>query len=186
MKEKKFAIQHYSWETNGYEPKVEFILNMAENGFHMHIQVWESDPLREKTEHFQFVHEDSCVEWFVNFAPEINDRYFNFEVNANGCMNVSFRKDRYDSISMAVEDVESLGIETVIRENTWEVDYIVPFTLIKKYILGYEYSEGMAIRTNFYKCGEKTAFPHYGMWNKVDTPKPDFHRPEIFKEIVLD
>ena len=185
MAEQKYSINHYDWVGNGYEPKAEFSLSVEENGFHMHIEVWETDPLREKTEHFQPVHHDSCVEWFVMFAPSICDRYFNFEINANGCINFSFRKDRYDSIQTTVEDAESLNIKTATQAQSWEVDYLVPFDLIKKYIPEYEYFEGMSILSNFYKCGDKTAYPHYGMWNKVDTSKPDFHRPDYFKEIIV-
>lgn len=46
--------------------------------------------------------------------------------------------------------------------------------------------EGMAIHANFYKCGEKTEYPHFGVWKHPGTPKPDFHRPESFGEIVLE
>ena len=110
---------------------------------------------------------------------------FNFEINGNGCLNGAFHRDRNDSLPITVEDVESLNIRTMINEDTWEVDYLVPFSLIRKYIPGYQYKEGMKIKANFYKCGDKTAYEHYGMWNKVGTENPDFHRPEYFKEITL-
>ena len=66
MKKQTFTLQ-YPWDKNGYKPNVLFELGMNEEGFTMHITVPESDPLREKKEHLEFVHEDSCVEWFVNF-----------------------------------------------------------------------------------------------------------------------
>lgn len=185
MKEQKFEITNYKWLDNGYEPRVEFILKVEEEGFRMHIVAWEREPKREKTEHFQFVHLDSCVEWFVKFAPEICDRYFNFEINANGCMNGAFHRDRHDSLPLSVEDVEMLHIETKINKDTWEVDYVVPFAFIEKHIPGYVYKEGMSIMANFYKCGDETKTPHFGMWNPVDMPEPDFHRPEFFKEILV-
>ena len=43
-----------------------------------------------------------------------------------------------------------------------------------------------SIRANFYKCGDKTAHPHYLSWSPIDTPKPDFHRPDFFGELLLD
>ena len=58
--------------------------------------------------------------------------------------------------------------------------------MIEKYIPGYCFQEGMGIKTNFYKCGEKTEYIHFALWNGPFTEKPDFHRPEFFKEIVLD
>ena len=42
-----------------------------------------------------------------------------------------------------------------------------------------------AVRGNFYKCGDKTAHPHFVSWNPVGTPSPDFHRPEFFGELLL-
>ncbi len=176
----------YPWDKNGYCPDVRYELGVNETGFTMRITVPESDPRREMTQHFQNVCLDSCVEWFVNFMPQTCDRYFNFEVNANGIMNVSFRKDRYDSQYLTLEDIESLNIQTEIRDEYWEVCYTVPFTLIQKYIPGYAYHKGMVIRANFYKCGGMTEYVHHGVWNPLRLQRPDFHRPEYFGEILLD
>lgn len=184
MKNQKFTLT-YPWDENGYMPEVVFELGMSEEGFTMHITVPEADPLREKTEHLQFVHEDSCVEFFANFLPEKCDRYFNFEINANGIINTAFRKDRYDKKPLTLEDIASLHIQTHIYATFWEVRYTVPFTLIQKYIPEYRFEEGMTILANFYKCGNRTQFPHYGIWNPMPLEKPDFHRPEYFAPIVL-
>ena len=185
MKKQTFTLT-YPWDKNGYKPEVIFDLDMCEDGFVMHISVPESNPRREHTEHLHFVHEDSCVEWFVNFMPEKCDKYFNFEVNANGIMNVSFRKDRYEAQDLTLEDIASLGIKANIYAQNWEVTYTVPFHIIKKYIPEYQFEEGMTISTNFYKCGNKTEFPHYGIWHPYPLEKPDFHRPEYFGAVVLE
>ena len=188
MKNQIFTLT-YPWDEtldqNGYKPEVTFELGMNEIGFTMDITTLESNPKREKTEHLQFVHEDSCVEWFVNFMPKKCDRYFNFEVNANGVMNVAFRKDRRDKQLLSLEDIASLGITTKIHDTYWKVSYVVPFMLISKYIPEYQYTEGMTILSNFYKCGDKTEFPHYGIWNPKPLEKPDFHQPDYFGEITL-
>ena len=42
-----------------------------------------------------------------------------------------------------------------------------------------------SLRANFYKCGDKTAHPHYLSWSPIHTEKPDFHRPEFFGELIL-
>ena len=189
MKKQVFTLTYpwaETWDKNGYKPEVTFELGMNKEGFTMDIVVIEADPKREKTEHFQFVHEDSCVEWFANFFPEQSDRYFNFEVNANGIMNVSFRKDRNELKEMDLEDIASLGIKAKIYETYWTVSFVVPFTLIEKYIPEYEFKPGMKISSNFYKCGAKTEFPHHGIWNPMPLKEPDHHRPEYFKEIILE
>ncbi len=185
MREQKFQV-HYVWENNGYEPEVEFTLGKNEKGFTMHIVTRESNPRCEEKRHLHPVHFDSCVEWFVNFLPEKCDRYFNFEVNAAGAMNVAFHKDREDEIALTVEDVESFGIQTQIHDSYWEASYTIPFAFIEKYIPGYRFEEGMTICSNFYKCGEKTEYVHFAMWQGPFTETPDFHTPQFFPEIVLD
>ena len=39
---------------------------------------------------------------------------------------------------------------------------------------------------NFYKCGDETEFPHYGMWSEAVSDTPDFHRPECFGRLIPD
>ena len=185
MRAKTFTLT-YPWKKGGYEPEVTFHLSADEVGFHMHIVAKETDPRRTQTENQTEVYKDSCVEWFVNFAPEVCDRYFNMETNANGAMYAAFRKDRYDYQMMEEADIESMNVQALIHEDAWEVRYQIPFALIQKYIPGYHFEDGQVIRANFYKCGDGTAQPHYGMWNEFFPEKPDFHRPEFFGEIVLD
>lgn len=187
MKRKEFTFI-YPWDSNGYCPDVRYVLDMNETGFTMHITVPEANPRREMTQNFQPVCLDSCVEWFVNFMPERNERYFNFEMNALGTINVSFRKNRQDTETqyLSEEDIASLNIQPAVFEKHWELYYEVPFTLIKKYIPGYWFEEGMTIRANFYKCGGKTEFVHHGVWKTIPVEKPDFHMPQYFGEIILD
>ncbi|MDD7740577.1 MAG: carbohydrate-binding family 9-like protein [Fusicatenibacter sp.] len=177
-----FTLQ-YPWDSNGCCPPAAFHLRRDSNGFHMHICVTEKDPRRMETRHLHFVHEDSCVEWFVNFAPGICDRYFNFEINANGAMYAAFRKDRFDYQLLTPDDLASMNISARIHADTWEVSYTVPFSLIRNYIPGYCEEEQKILRANFYKCGDLTPYPHYGMWNVFFVDPPDFHRPEYFGEI---
>lgn len=188
MNPKKEQISvEYLWIQNGFHsgPEVIFYPELTKNGVRMHITVQEANPKRVMTEHFQPVYLDSCVEWFVNFSPETSDRYFNFEVNANGVMNVAYRKDRFEAICLTAEDVESLHIRTDIGETEWTVEYEVPFSLMEKYVPGFVRAEEMKVRANFYKCGDETEFPHFGAWKAVEVPEPDFHRPEFFGELYL-
>ena len=83
------------------------------------------------------------------------------------------------------KNIAFLEINTSIHETYWTVSYKVPFDLIRKYIPEYRYRDGMKIRTNFYKCGDYTEYPHYGVWNPIPLEKPDFHQPDYFGEVVL-
>lgn len=171
---------------NGYCPKVEFSVCYDTEGFHAHFKVHEKNPKATKTKHFEHVHLDSCAEWFINFDPNHTDRYFNFEVNANGVLNASFRKDRYDSIDLTREDAESLNIKTEILDDFWTVDYTISFDFIKKYIPDYEMKPGLKLPSNVYKCGDETEFPHHGCWCMVDREHPDFHIPSYFGTMFVE
>jgi len=45
---------------------------------------------------------------------------------------------------------------------------------------------GKTMRANFYKCGDKLQTPHFLSWAPIDLPKPKFHCPEFFGELVFE
>ncbi len=172
-------------DPNGYCPRVEFSACYDDQGFHAHFITYEKNPKAVATEHFQYVHLDSCVEWFINFDPIHTDRYFSFEMNSNCVTNSSFRKDRYDTQLLTVEDAESLNIRSEFFEDYWTLDFTVTYDLIRKYIPDYEFKTGLKHPANVYKCGDETEFPHYGCWGMVNREKPDFHIPSYFKTMTI-
>lgn len=131
--------------------------------------------------------EDSCVEVFIQDPEDGN--YYNFEINALGKVLACTGPDRHNRTPRPVEEMEDiLRFSQVeggpIEEegiHTWRVGVIIPF-----YLIGID-PENLpgAIRANFYKCGDKTAHPHYLSWSPVETLRPDFHRPEFFGELIL-
>ena len=185
MPKEIITITDYCNVGNDYKPKVDFKLTYNDRGFHAHFDVFESNPRAVYTKNFDPVCCDSCVEWFIFFSPNTCDRYFNFEVNANGVMDTSFRlsRDVFDDVSD--EDVKSFNIKTNIFEDFWTVDYTIPFEFIKKYIKDYEFKKDVVMRANVFKCGDDTEFEHYGCWGMVDRNEPDFHTPQYFKEMII-
>jgi hypothetical protein len=135
--------------------------------------------------------EDSCVEVFIKDPQE--DTYYNFEINALGMVLACRGADRHGREARPASEMgQILRFATdnnVIPDptgeltgvQTWRVGVVIPFQLIgvdSKHL-------PKSIRANFYKCGDKTAHPHYLSWSPIDTPKPDFHRPEFFGELLL-
>ncbi len=171
---------------DSYCPKVEFSATYSDKGFYAHFTAYEKNPRAVMTQHLELVNKDSCLEWFMNFDPVHTDRYFNFEMNANGVANIAFRKDRYDKTPLTVEDIESMNIKTEIFEDYWTLDYTVPFELIKKYIPDYEFKKGLEHPANVYKCGDDTEIPHWGCWSMVNREKPDFHIPSYFGRMTVE
>ena len=179
------TINNYCNTGNDYRPRVDFNLTYSDEGFHSHFDVYESNPRATYTKNFDPVCCDSCVEWFIFFAPDICNRYFNFEVNPNGVMDVAFRIGRDEYSDVTDEDVKSFNIITKIYDDLWTVDYTIPFSFIKIYIDGYEFKKDVVLKANVYKCGDDTEFEHYGCWGMVDPDAPDFHSPQYFKDMKI-
>ena len=131
--------------------------------------------------------EDSCVEFFVE-NPD-GSEYYNFEINALGKVLACAGPDRHNRTRRPAEEMESIARFASVKKldgvkeglQNWRVCIIIPFELI-----GID-PENLPkkIRANFYKCGDKTAHPHFVSWSPIGTPNPDFHRPEFFGELKL-
>ena len=132
--------------------------------------------------------EDSCCEFFV--TDPYDGTYYNFELTCIGSLLSSKRKSRLNSVLREKEEVarvirhSSLAHEeTEISDRifSWTVAMLIPYDLI-----GIDRDNvPVSVRGNFYKCGDLTAHPHFLSWNPIGTPKPDFHRPEYFGELIL-
>ena len=123
------------------------------------------------------VHEDSCLEFF--FMPEGENRYFNFEINPNGCLHVGFGHGREDSTVLFRKDMARFfEIRTGKTPDGWEACYRIPLSFLRLFWPGFSFTG--TLLANVYKCGDKTAHEHYLSWNPVSSGTPDFHRPEDF------
>ena len=133
--------------------------------------------------------EDSCVEVFLQ-DPK-GKTYYNFEINALGKVLACRGEDRHNRVARPAEEMKQIlrfGQSVIPGPTgdlqglqTWRVGVVIPFRLIGVDPENLPHS----LRANFYKCGDKTAHPHYVSWCPIDTEKPDFHRPEFFGELVL-
>jgi len=162
-------IGHYLWLDNGYRPEVEARLCRSDQFLHVRFRVGE-ERIRARYTKFQDpVYKDSCVEFFIDAFPGSGVGYVNFETNAIGTL-----------LAAVAEPVDGTH-----GAPEWTLEYRVPLALFRK-LYGREIGAGCRSAANFYKCGDETEFPHYGAWSPVETPAPDFHRPECFGEIVFE
>lgn len=177
-------INDYKWVSNNYKPLTEVFLCYNNDAVKVRITAYESELRCEAKDDDGRVWCDSCVEFF--FKPfACDDRYINFEINPVGSMIMSIGDKRQDRLSIVNEYKSKLELTAKIENDFWTVEFQIPFNMLHEiYGLSIE-SIGNIMQGNFYKCGDETAFPHYGMWNEVLTKKPDFHRPEYFGELIL-
>jgi hypothetical protein len=178
-------IKEINWKDFDYKPEVTFSAGYTEKELLLKYYVTEQYFKAEKTESNQMVCEDSCVEFFV--SPCDDGIYYNFEFNGIGTCLLGTGTKRENStktdpkIIAKIRRVTSAGKKPVKETRgkfSWTITIAIPLDVFFHH--GIKELKGQTFSANFYKCGDKLSVPHYVTWNKVETQKPDFHRPEYF------
>ncbi|MDE5649759.1 MAG: hypothetical protein K2I35_01915 [Duncaniella sp.] len=135
------------------------------------------------------VDEDSCVSFYVQ--PEGADSYLSIDINCIGTIKAARCVNAGENIPLTNEEIAKISIlpscgtrpfQEIEGLFTWDILAAIPLETI-----GVRYDGSpLAIRGNFYKCASGTSQPHFLSWSPVDTPNPDFHRPESFGKLILD
>lgn len=161
------------------------VVYLEDRGFLCRMRCKETLPRAFMTEPDSDTYKDSCLEWFINFNPARGEEYLNLEANSLGTLHCKFGKDRYVRHSLEVFGAERPMTKAVVSVKEWYVDYFIPMRTIQTLFGVKEFHSGDWLRGNFYKCGNETAQPHYGMWNRVELSDLDFHRPDYFGTFFL-
>ena len=127
------------------------------------------------------VWEDSCLEFFFSADGQTD---INLEANANAALRASIGPDRHERRFLRELDVPLPQAEAETTAAGWALTLRIPAALLEA-LLGVTPRRGLRLRGNFYSCGDKTPAPHYAAWSPVETPSPDFHRPEFFGTLEL-
>lgn len=178
----KLTIDNVLWTVDaGIRAKGQLCYN-DENLF-VHMCAIENNIRAVYNEPLSPVHEDSCLEFF--FMLNDTDNYFNFEINPNGSMCIQFGPDRFERICIVRRDAaDYFDIHTCRLEDGWEVFYKIPLKMIRLFYPHYSFRG--EISGNMYKCGDKTASPHFLSWTPIDLKKPDFHCPGFFGKMHFE
>jgi len=133
---------------------------------------------------------DSCVEFFFVPGTDIENGYFNLEMNCGGTLLFHFQKiPRQGAVRIAPADLAQIAIAHSLPRRvepempgpvTWIVAYRLPFGILAKYRPARPPRPGTAWRANFFKCADRTSHPHWLTWAPVNRPRPDFHVPGDF------
>lgn len=180
-------ISRYPWKEgiDAYTPEAGARLAALDEGICAELFAMEKKLRSEVAEQNGPVCHDSCLEFFFNADPQRSDRYFNFEINPSGTLYLAIGRERKDRVKLFPEDYKKLfKINTQINAGeSWKVSFVIPYAYIREYYPQFSMQAGRHMAGNFYKCGDKTERPHYGCWNDIDWPHPDFHRPEFFAQL---
>ena len=182
---KVFKIDNFPWDGKGYKPETTVEMSYDDTEYDLYFETNETDIKAVQKKHNTDVHLDSCVEAFIQFLPDKDDSYINFEINPNGAMRCAKGINRYNRVEYPESVINNFKIKTQVDKNGWKVWFKIPVEFIKKEYPQYVHKEKKRIRANFYKCGDNTKIPHWGCWNNIDCDHPDFHLSGFFGEIEL-
>lgn len=131
------------------------------------------------------VWEDSCCEFFC--APTDDGPYYNIECNCAGVLLVGAGRGRHlreaapAEVLRGISRWASLGAEPFDTRQApalWRLSLVIPIGTFFRHSI--DRLLGRDFRANFYKCGDRLPEPHFMSWQPVNSPQPDFHRPESF------
>ena len=182
----RFEIANFPWVKEFPAiPKTAVTVSYDDANLYFHLVSDETHLRAVETRHNTPVCQDSCMEVFLQYAPDTDDRYVNLEINPNGAVfaGLCYCRERAEKIDPS--DIDMLGVDVRVLDNRWEIDLTVPKEFIQKQIPTYRHGKGSVLRGNFYKCGDLTDHPHYGCFQNIVWEHPDFHRPEFFAEFEL-
>ncbi len=180
------TIDCVNWkDTYPFMPDVRF--RIAHTGDNIIIQYRVSEPTVRAvaTGDNGRVWEDSCVEFFME-TPD-GKGYVNVECNCAGTLLVASGADRDHRTPLSPEQLATIDRHPTLGRSpfaeqkapdVWEVSLVIPAETF-----GIADLSGMALRANFYKCGDLLATPHFLSWNPVVSPVPNFHLPASFGQL---
>ena len=186
------SVECINWpEEFPYSPKMEFAIAHTEDAFLVHYRV-EEQSVRAVAQHDNdSVWEDSCAEFFI--SPAGDGLYYNVECNCAGTLLLGVGEGRNNrelaapEITRQIDRWASLGhtpFDTREGACRWELALRIPYSVFFRHNI--TSLDGLMLRGNFYKCGDKLHVTHFLSWNPIGTPTPDFHCPPFFGELRVE
>lgn len=179
-------VAEVCWPDFPYRPDVSVAVAHSNEWLLLKYDVQEEAVQARYTNTNEPVYEDSCVECFLSLDGK---GYYNFEFNARGVCLAAFGPSREErqfldpGVIARIRRLPSLSGALPQGQARWQLTVAIPVAVFTHHRI--KSLAGMEVRANFYKCGDKLPRPHFLTWNRVDTPEPDFHRPEFFGLLQL-
>ena len=188
-------IAQFRPESSSHRPQTSAKLLYSEQGICGIFRVQDRYVRCTRSNYFDEVCKDSCVEFFAQPKPDRG--YFNFEFNCGGAFLCSYIIDPERTpngfraftklpweVAGQIQVRASLPriIEKEISEPTlWTLQFFIPFSLFEPFAGKLGHIFGQVWRGNFFKCAEEVSHPHWASWLPVD--EFNFHLPKCFGTI---
>jgi hypothetical protein len=189
-------VSNFLPQSSAHHPRVQARLLWSDSALHGIYRVEDQYVRCVRSNYFDEVWKDSCVEFFLQPCPEKG--YFNFEFNCGGAFLCNYITDHRRTetgfacaerlpaeLGSRVAVISSLPkiVEPELQEpTTWFLNFRIPFAVLENYV-GKLNPQESSWRGNFYKCAEEVSHPHWAAWAPV--PEFNFHLPNCFGELVF-
>lgn len=186
------VVDNVNWKDYPYKPSMRFRVAHTGDRILVQYQVMEASVRAVALHDNGRVWEDSCAEFFIQPNPE-NGKYYNMECNCAGTLLIGYglpgegREHATEETLSLVDRWASLGrqpFDERMGECSWSLALVIPASALFRDDV--KSLDGLTMRANFYKCGDKLTTPHFLSWNKIDLPSPCFHCPPFFGEIHFE
>ncbi len=187
------SVDILNWkESYPYAPKVRVRIAHTGDALLLEFDVEEDCVAAACGEDNGEVWKDSCVEFF-SMPGDDDELYYNLECNCIGKVRLGCGSVRHGrtlapkEVMASILRYSTLGDKPFEEEKgsrEWKVMLWIPVKAFWKSSLK-DFS-GETVRANFYKCGDNLSKPHYLTWSEIESPNPDFHRPDWFGSLFMD
>ena len=185
-------IDRYPWYEGGRKQSTAVRILSSSSKLYVQFRCRDRHIFSRETRLNGDVYLDSCVELFAMPQPGEGAGYFNLEINCCGCMHLGWGPGR-DGRRLATPEIASqIRIATSVAgptkdespdDRAWWVAVALPYRALSDLAdMKVPPRRRGVWRANLYRCGGRTD-DQYAVWNAIDWPHPDYHRPEFFGEL---
>lgn len=137
--------------------------------------------------------EDDCVEVMLTPDADRSHVYFNIEFNVIGGILDNFRPNGPDKPRAPKWDAEGVKVAGSFAgtlnddsdvDRSWQVEVAIPWRNFSGHAKAIPPRAGTVMRLNLNRHGGKTN-RQFSQWAPGGTPKPSFHTPDRFGQVVL-
>jgi hypothetical protein len=179
------AIDHFHWEPESpLRPKSFFQLCFVkEKGIFARLWSDETDLRAVCRTRDAPVWEDSCLECF--FEPAAGKGYLNVEMNPRGVFLAQWGSGREDRVFTQALTQLSPAVAPLPQSTGWGVSLFVPCAMLEALrVEPFQATPGV-YRFCCFKCGDKTAWPHWAAFAPMGDNPPGFHNPARFATLDI-
>ncbi|MBI2821396.1 MAG: carbohydrate-binding family 9-like protein [Acidobacteria bacterium] len=141
-------------------------------------QMWASD------ESVCGLWEGDVVEVFLR--PEISQAYFEFEVSPLGQWLDALIRQPHSDVDFAWRSEMKVRCEIEPQHRTWTAELILPFQAMGAALqVDLQPAPGDVWKVNLFRIAGFEPARAYLAWQPTFTPRPDFHLPQAFGNLIL-